>query len=100
MTTRSKTLHQNTVPDPAPWFIKELRPYGIGGLTLAALCWLGFSVIGWLQARIEAKDILLEQQTSAMVTAYNNQSASTLELSKANWNLNDSIDKLRKDLNK
>lgn len=82
--------------DAAPWFIKELRPYGLGGLALSALCWLGFSVINWQQARIEAKDQLLESLNTASIQALENNAKSNWEYAASNARLAEAVKELNK----
>lgn len=40
--------------DPAPWWVKEIRVYGISGMFAAAACWFGFTV--YQNSRADAKD--------------------------------------------
>jgi len=88
----------HTSTDPAPWWIKELRPYGLAGLLLTASCWYVYVNDGNQKDAIKAKDIVILEQTDKMISAYNGNSQATLEQSKSTWQLTSAVDELRKEI--
>lgn len=81
---RSKRPMSNEVqPDPAPWFIKEIRIWGIGGFALVALGYFGLEVYKDQQARIEKLDTRLEQQSEKSTSAIQNNTAAMQDLKNA-----------------
>lgn len=72
--------------DTAPWWVKEIRPYGLTGLLIAAACWFVFDRTGKLDEQIKAKDAVITTVVS--------------DTAKSNWQLSDSLTKLTEELKK
>lgn len=72
--------------DPAPWYIRELRPYGLAGLLLAAACWYVFTTNDNQKQQINQKDAIIYGVVG--------------DNAKSNWQLSKSIDDLRGSLKK
>jgi hypothetical protein len=79
--------------DPAPWWVREMRPYGLTGLLLAASCWFVFDTNARKDRQIDAKDALIAKMGDAMIAALN-------ESSKSNWTVVSTLQALRDDLKK
>lgn len=79
--------------DPAPWYIRELRPYGLTGLLLAAACWYVFDTNARKDRQIDTMSALIAKQNEVMISALN-------ESSKSNWTVVSAVSGLREDLKK
>lgn len=83
----------NPQTDPAPWYIRELRPYGLTGLLLAAACWYVFDTNARKDKQIDTKDAIIAKQGDVIIAALN-------ESSKSSWNVVSTMEALRQDLRK
>lgn len=69
--------------DPAPWWIKEMRAYGLAGFVLAATGFFGWTVYKDSRTQIEKQDKQIEQQQEKTSALIENNNKALWELTKA-----------------
>lgn len=69
--------------DNAPWWVKELRVWGIGGFALFALGWFGMKVYENQENRLSKQDAQIQEQQEKSTTAIQNNTAAMQQLKEA-----------------